>query len=94
MLRTVVLAGLVLSSTLVFTHHASADAAWCRTGREAGGIECIYYTFEQCAASTERLNGGGCIENPRFHGRAAAAPPGAGRSPKARRNEHRRDETR
>jgi len=42
------------------------EAQWCRLFKEGGrgGGECAFYTFEQCAASTERLNGGGCYQNP------------------------------
>jgi hypothetical protein len=75
MMRRFILAGLTLSATLAvlpWTEAMGSEAAWCRAGREAGGKECIYYTFEQCAASTERLNGGGCIENPNYHGTPAA----------------------
>jgi len=71
-MRRFILAGLTLSAAFAVPQQASSEAQWCRAGREAGGKECIYYTFEQCAASTERLNGGGCIENPNYHGTPAA----------------------
>jgi hypothetical protein len=73
MMRRFILAGLALSATLVAPQQASSEAQWCRTGRAEGGHQCMYYTFEQCAAATERLNGGGCIENPNYHGSSTPA---------------------
>jgi hypothetical protein len=64
MMRRFILAGLVLSATLIIPMGATSTAAeWCRLARAEGGRECIFHTFEQCAASTERLNGGGCVPN-------------------------------
>jgi hypothetical protein len=51
------------------------ESQWCRLFKEGerGGGDCVFYTFEQCAASTERLNGGGCYENPYYHGSSIPA---------------------
>jgi hypothetical protein len=65
-MRKLVFAALSLSAAFVVPQSALAEAQWCRVGREAGGSQCMYYTFDQCAAATERLNGGGCVENPRW----------------------------
>jgi len=70
-MRRFIFAGLALSAVLIDPPQAVAlggDAQWCRVGRDVGGRGCDFYTFEQCAASTERLNGGGCYENPWYRG--------------------------
>jgi hypothetical protein len=69
-MRKLIFLGLTLSSTLAVLPipDAMAESEWCRLARAEGGRECTFHTFEQCAASTERLNGGGCVENPYFHG--------------------------
>jgi len=62
------------------------EAQWCRLFKEGerGGGECAFYTFEQCAASTERLNGGGCYENPFYRGSLNPAVTGGMRAEVAR----------
>ena len=76
-MREIILAGLALSAVLSVAPPAAAlggEAQWCRLERHGGkGSECAFYTFAQCAASTERLNGGGCYENPFYHGSPAPA---------------------
>jgi len=76
-MRKLLFATLALSADLAIDpQQASAlggDAQWCRIGRDVGGRGCDFYTFEQCAASTERLNGGGCYENPYYRGAPAPA---------------------
>jgi hypothetical protein len=76
-MREIIIAGLALSAVLAALPPAGAmggEAQWCRLERDgARGGECIFYTFAQCAASTERLNGGGCYENPNYRGGATPA---------------------
>ncbi len=73
-MRTLILAGLALSAALIIPQRLeAAEFEWCRLARAEGGRECIFHTFEQCAMSTERLNGGGCVENPAFRGGALPA---------------------
>jgi hypothetical protein len=76
-MRATILAGLALSIVLFTPPPAQAlggEAQWCRLERDAArGGECIFYTYAQCAASTERLNGGGCYQNPFYRGGAAPA---------------------
>ena len=67
MMRSFILAGLALSAPLMVTMQAEGGS-WCRIARDAGGRDCSFNSFAQCAASTERLNGGGCIENPNYRG--------------------------
>jgi hypothetical protein len=70
-MRISIFAGLALSAALIDPPQAAAlggEAQWCRIARAGEGRECMFYTFEQCAASTERLNGGGCYENPWYRG--------------------------
>jgi len=98
-MRKLIFAGLALSAAFTAPPRAEAlgyDAEWCRVGRDVGGNECIFHTFEQCAASTERLNGGNCTPNPYFRGgstpaavRGARAKAGHDRVPqhKPRRND-------
>jgi hypothetical protein len=64
-----------LCGSSVFATTAKAESQWCRLVRDGdrGGSECIFYTFAQCAASSERLNGGGCYENPGYRGRLTPA---------------------
>ena len=76
-MRTFIFIGLAMSATLIDPPQAAAlggEAQWCRIARGGEGRECMFYTLEQCAASTERLNGGGCYENPNYNG----VPPPAG----------------
>jgi len=80
-MRALILAGLALSAVLIIPPRAEAmggEAPWCRLVRdgERGGGECIFYSFSQCAMSSERLNGGGCYENPDHRG---GSTPAAGR---------------
>jgi hypothetical protein len=80
-MRNLMLAGLALSTVLVAPPQAVAfgrAGQWCRLARasERGG-ECTFHTFEQCAASTERLNGVGCYQNPFYRG---SWPPAADRA--------------
>jgi len=72
-MRKLIFVGLAFSAALIAPPRAVADTEWCRYGRDVGGAECIFHTFEQCAASTERLNGGNCIRNPGFHGATTAS---------------------
>ena len=69
-MRRAIFLGLTLPAAFVVLPEtgAMAESEWCRLARAEGGRECIFHTFEQCAASTERLNGGGCVENPYFRG--------------------------
>jgi hypothetical protein len=86
-MRTLILAGLALAVMLIDLPQADAlggRAAWCRIGRDVGGRDCSFYTFEQCAMATERLNGGGCYENPN----AADPSPGAVRPERAKATRH------
>jgi hypothetical protein len=88
-MRKLIFIGLALSAALIVPPAAEAmegDAQWCRAQRSEGGRECIYYTFEQCAASTERLNGGGCVENPNYRG---GSTPAATRGVRPRLAHHR-----
>ncbi len=71
-MRNLIIVGMTVSVALVAAPRADA-AAWCRIARDLGGIDCSFNTFAQCAMSTERLNGGGCIQNPGY-GSASAAP--------------------
>jgi len=74
-----------LSAALIDPPQASAlgnEAQWCRIARDAGGRDCSFYTFAQCAASTERLDGGGCYENPNYRGNSSfAATPARAKEP-------------
>jgi uncharacterized protein DUF3551 len=72
MMRRFIISGLAVSAALMVASQAQAGS-WCRLAREAGGMECSFNSFSQCAASTERLNGGGCVENPRYHGGSTSA---------------------
>jgi len=72
-MRALILAGLALSAFLIIPPGAEAmggEAEWCRLLRDGdrGGSECLFHTLAQCAASTERLNGGGCYQNPNYRG--------------------------
>jgi hypothetical protein len=74
-MHTLMLVGLALSAALVVPAQAasaSGNGSWCRIARDVGGRDCSFYTFAQCAASTERLDGGGCYENPFPRGTSAA----------------------
>lgn len=75
-MRRLVLSGLALSVALIATPQARAEGGygeWCRVGRDVGGRDCSFHTFAQCAASTERLNGGGCYANGNARSNAAPA---------------------
>lgn len=76
-MRKLILIGLALTLTMfVVPRSAEAlggQAAWCRIARDTAGRDCSFYTFEQCAASTERLNGGGCYQNPHAQDNATPA---------------------
>jgi hypothetical protein len=96
-MRKLIFAGLALSAglsaALIDTPQASAlgnEAQWCRIARDAGGRDCSFYTFAQCAASTERLNGGGCYENPNYRGNSsyAATLPARAKEPRHRKRHH------
>ncbi len=64
-MRKIILIGFALSAAPMFCERAGAtEFEWCRLARGEGGRECNYHTFAQCAMMTERLNGGGCVENP------------------------------
>jgi hypothetical protein len=83
-MRKLIFIGLALSAALIVqsrTEARSDEPSWCRIARAEGGRECIFYTFAQCAASTERLGGGGCYENPSYHG---SSTPGAVRHERAK----------
>jgi hypothetical protein len=80
-MRGLLFVGLAVSAALIVPQQARSEAQWCRINRDAGGKECIFYTFDQCAMSTERLNGGNCVENPSFHG---SSTPVAGRPVRAK----------
>jgi hypothetical protein len=89
-MRALILAGLALSSVLIIPPQAEAmggEAQWCRLVRdgERGGGECIFYSFAQCAMSSERLNGGGCYENPYHRG---GSTPAAGRGTEGKVSYH------
>jgi hypothetical protein len=79
-MRNLIGVGLAVSAAIMVQPQARAaiggEAEWCRIARAEGGRECIFHTLAQCAMSTERLNGGGCIENPYFRGSAAPATAG------------------
>jgi hypothetical protein len=74
-MRKLIFIGLASSAALIDPPQAAAlggEAQWCRIARGDAGRECMFYTFEQCAMATERLNGGGCYENPNYHDLAPA----------------------
>jgi hypothetical protein len=78
-MRKLILLALALSSAAFIVPRAEAmggEAQWCRVGRDVGGRDCSFYTFAQCAASTERLDGGGCYQNPNYRGNVAPAARG------------------
>ena len=80
-MRKLIFVGMAVSVALIVpprAHAMGGEAEWCRIARDLGGRDCSFHTLAQCAMSTERLNGGGCIENPGFRGAvASAAVPGA-----------------
>jgi hypothetical protein len=56
-------------------------APWCQGGW-GGGLECSYYTFDQCVVSTRGL-GNHCYENPLLH--LCRRPAAVDRSPRHKR---------
>lgn len=81
-MRKLIFVGWALSAALLVSQHTAAIAdehEWCRLARAEGGRDCSFRTFAQCAASTERLNGGGCVQNPGYSG-APAVTTGTERS--------------
>jgi Protein of unknown function (DUF3551) len=90
-MRTLLFVAFATSTALMMQQStAAAAAAWCRVNRDAGGNECIFYTFEQCAASTERLNGGNCIPNPFEPGVTTPASVTGARSTQHKVSRHKR----
>ncbi len=81
-MRKLILVVTALAAALVSprTGAIADDHEWCRLARAEGGRDCSFRTFAQCAASTERLNGGGCVQNPSYTGGAPAMTPGTERS--------------
>ena len=73
-MRKFLFAGLALSAAFIVPHEAAAlgnERPWCRIARDGGTRDCSFHSFAQCAASTERLDGGGCYETGNARGNSA-----------------------
>jgi len=69
-MRKLIFAGLTLSAVFIPSLRALADEGerpWCVVG-DRRSMECVYWTRAQCAGDTSRLFGGGCFQNPFYHG--------------------------
>jgi hypothetical protein len=65
--------GVVLSAAFIVAPvEAEVWHAWCGVAN-GKSFECAWDTRAQCVANTERLGGGGCIENPKPAPAAARA---------------------
>jgi Protein of unknown function (DUF3551) len=76
-MRKLLFAGSALSAVFVgwAAEVRAVEYPWCVIG-ERRSMECVFSTREQCVADSSRGFGGGCLQNPFYHGaRAALAGP-------------------
>jgi hypothetical protein len=64
-MRIIPIAAITFAGLLVSSLGAHADGSWCAQygGRQGGGTNCGFYSFDQCQAARSG-NGGFCYQNP------------------------------